>query len=71
MLTSAIPMQWLMNLQKEYRSIIRESLLYNVVTAASSPKDFQWIRQLYYLSCDFTAAVALRYASCRLYRMDA
>lgn len=65
MLTSAIPMQWLKNLQEEYRSIVRESLLYKTIAAASSPTDFQWLRQLYYLSSDFTAAVALRYGSCQ------
>jgi hypothetical protein len=57
--------QWLKKLQEGYRNIIRESAFYKKVAKASSPADFQWIRQLYYLSCDFTAAVALRYGSCR------
>src|SRR5688500_3189233 len=57
--------QWLKNLQEEYRSFIRESSLYTAIAAASSAADLQWIRQLYYLSCDFTAAVALRYGSCQ------
>jgi len=66
MLADTIPMQWLKNLQEEYRSIIiKESLLYKAVAAASSPTDLQWIRQLYHLSCDFTAAVALRYGNCQ------
>jgi hypothetical protein len=56
--------QWLKNLQEEYRSFIRESSLYTAIAAASSAADLQWIRQLYYLSSDFTAAVALRYGSC-------
>jgi hypothetical protein len=57
--------QWLKNLQEEYRSFIRESSLYTSIAAASSAADLQWIRQLYYLSSDFTAAVALRYGSCQ------
>ncbi len=57
--------QWLKKLQEGYRNIIRESPFYKKIANASSPADFQWIRQLYYLSCDFTAAVALRYGSCR------
>jgi hypothetical protein len=65
MLTDTVPMQWLQNLQKQYRSIVRESLFYKTVAMASSPADFKWIRQLYYLSCDFTAAVALRYGCCQ------
>lgn len=66
MLTSTIPTsQWLQSLQREYRSLIRQGEFFKKVAAASSPADFQWIRQLYYLSCDFTAAVAFRYASCR------
>lgn len=66
MLTNTIhTSQWLQKLQGEYRSLIRQSAFFKKVAATSSPADFQWIRQLYYLSCDFTAAVALRYASCR------
>ncbi len=65
MLTDTIPMLWLRNLQEEYRSIIGESLLYKAVAMASSPADFRWIRQLYYLSCDFTTAVSLRYGCCQ------
>ena len=56
---------WLKNLQEEYRRFLRESPLYTAIAGASSPADFQWIRQLYYLSSDFTAAVALRYGSCQ------
>lgn len=66
MTTSKIPTsQWLKNLQEGCRGVIRESPLYTAIAAASSAADFQWIRQLYYLSCDFTAAVALRYGSCQ------
>jgi hypothetical protein len=64
MLTRTIPMQWLWDLAEEYRSILRRSLFYKTVAAATCPADLKWIRQLYYLSCDFTAAVALRYGSC-------
>jgi len=66
MTMSTIPTsQWLKNLQEQYRSHIRQSPFFEKVASASSSADFQWIRQLYYLSCDFTAAVALRYGSCR------
>lgn len=64
MLTRTLPMQWLIDLVQEYREITKQNLFYKSVNLASSAKDFQWIRQLYYLSCDFTAAVALRYGSC-------
>jgi hypothetical protein len=57
-------MQWLVDLASEYRRILRSNLFYKTLVVASSPADFKWIRQLYYLSCDFTAAVALRYGSC-------
>ena len=56
---------WLQNLQGEYRSFVRQGAFFKKIATATAPVDFQWIRQLYYLSCDFTAAVALRYASCR------
>jgi hypothetical protein len=66
MQTSTIPTgQWLKKLQEEYSSIVTQSLYFKKVAEASSPADFKWIRQLYYLSCDFTAAVALRYGSCQ------
>lgn len=66
MQTGTIPTgQWLKTLQEEYTSIVRQSLFFTKVAEASSPADFNWIRQLYYLSCDFTAAVALRYGSCQ------
>ena len=57
--------QWLKTLQEEYTGIVRQSLFFKKVAVASSPADFKWIRQLYYLSCDFTAAVALRYGNCQ------
>lgn len=56
--------QWLKDLQEEYRSFVKPSAFFKKVASASSSEDFQWIRQLYYLSSDFTAAVALRYGSC-------
>lgn len=66
MQTSAIPTgQWLKQLQEEHTSKVRQSLFFKKVAEASSAADFKWIRQLYYLSCDFTAAVALRYGSCQ------
>lgn len=66
MQTSTIPTGlWLRRLQKDYSSIIRQSVFFTKVAEASSAADFTWIRQLYYLSCDFTAAVALRYGSCQ------
>lgn len=57
--------QWLKTLQEDYSSIIMRSLFFKKVAEASSPADLNWIRQLYYLSSDFTAAVALRYGSCQ------
>jgi hypothetical protein len=66
MQTSTIPTRlWLKQLQEEYSGIVRQSLFFKKVAEAASPADFKWIRQLYYLSCDFTAAVALRYGSCQ------
>lgn len=65
MLTCTKPMQWLCNLAEEYRSILKRNVFYKTVAVAASPADFKWVRQLYHLSSDFTAAVALRYASCQ------
>ena len=66
MQTSTIPTsQWLKKLQEEYSSIIRQSVFFKTLAEASSPADVKWIRQFYYLSCDFTAAVALRYGGCQ------
>ncbi|MGZ4992666.1 MAG: iron-containing redox enzyme family protein [Methylobacter sp.] len=56
---------WLMELQKAYRQLISESPFYIKLADTRSMDDLQWIRQMYYLSCDYTAAVALRYGSCR------
>lgn len=55
---------WLMPLQKAYRQLVRDSPFYAKLADARSMDDLQWIRQMYYLSSDFTAAVALRYGSC-------
>lgn len=60
----ALTNHWLINLQQAYRQLIRENPFYAKLAVARSSADLQWIRQLYYLSCDFTAAVALRYGSC-------
>lgn len=66
MQTSTIPTgQWLKKLQEDYSSIIRQGPFFKKVAEASYAADFIWIRQLYYLSCDFTSAVALRYGSCQ------
>jgi hypothetical protein len=56
---------WLKKLQEEYRNQIRQGPFFRNMPAASSAADFHWIRQLYHLSADFTAAVALRYGSCQ------
>ncbi|HLF97099.1 MAG TPA: iron-containing redox enzyme family protein [Methylococcaceae bacterium] len=56
--------KWLKKLQEDYREIVRESPFYEKLAVADSPRDLQWLRQMYYLSCDFTAAVALRYGHC-------
>jgi hypothetical protein len=58
-------MQWLRDLAQKYLNIVRSGVFYKTVAVADSPADLKWIRQLYYLSCDFTAAVALRYGSCQ------
>jgi len=55
---------WLIRLQKAYRQLVSESPFYAKLADARTLDDLQWIRQLYYLSSDFTSAVALRYGSC-------
>ena len=64
MLTQTIQMEWLWDLAREYRNFVKNSDFFKSVSLASSPEDFQWIRQLYHLCCDFTAATALRYGNC-------
>jgi len=59
------PLSWLLALQRSYRDQIRQGRFFAMLRAASTPAHFQWIRQLYFLSEDFTGAVALRYGSCR------
>ncbi len=61
---ASVTNHWLMKLQKAYRQLISEGPFYAKLADAHSMADLQWIRQMYYLSCDFTAAVALRYGSC-------
>jgi hypothetical protein len=58
-------LDWLLRLQGTYRDRIRQGRFFAMVSAASVPADFRWIRQLYHLSADFTGAVALRYGGCR------
>ncbi|WP_374087343.1 hypothetical protein [Methylomicrobium lacus] len=55
---------WLIQMQKAYRQLVSESPFYAKLADARTMDDLQWIRQPYYLSSDFTAAVALRYGSC-------
>ncbi len=64
MLTSTTSMQWLWDLAQEYRDFVKSSPFYKSVSVATSSADFQWIRQLYYLSSDFSAATAIRYGKC-------
>ena len=64
MLTHTVPMQWLWDLAQEYRDFVRSSPFFETISLASSPAEFQWVRQLYHLSSDFTSAVAIRYAKC-------
>lgn len=61
---TSLTSHWLMRLQKAYRQLISDSPFYAGLADARSMDDLQWIRQMYYLSSDFTAAVALRYGSC-------
>jgi Iron-containing redox enzyme len=64
MLTATISMQWLWEISQKYRDSLRNNSFYKSVSLAASSNDLQWIRQLYYLSCDFTAATAIRYGKC-------
>lgn len=64
MLTKTVPVEWLWEMAQEYRDWLKNSSFYKTIALASSSADFQWIRQLYHLSCDFTAATALRYGKC-------
>lgn len=64
MTTKTLQMQWLEKIAQEYRDWLKNSFFYKMVALASSPADFNWIRQLYHLSSDFTAATAIRYGKC-------
>jgi len=58
-------MQWLFSLAEEYRSHLCSGPFYKGLALALKPEDIRgWIRQLYYQSRDFTAALSLRYAMC-------
>lgn len=61
-------MKWLLDLGARYRQSLLSGLFYKQLAAAQHPDDVRgWVRQLYYQSCDFTAALALRYATCRYF----
>lgn len=68
MLTNVLPMGWLWEIAQHCRADIRSHPFYQSVANASTAKDFFWIRQLYHLSADFTAATALRYGKCDDFR---
>lgn len=64
MLATTLPMEWLWNVAQDHREALKKHPFYQSVALASTAAELQWIRQLYYLSCDFTAATALRYGKC-------
>ncbi len=64
MLTNVVPMGWLWEIAQQCRVDLRSHVFYQSVSNASSAKDLFWIRQLYHLSAEFTAATALRYGKC-------
>ncbi len=62
-------MKWLFNLGAECRQNLLPGSFYTQLAAAQHPDDARgWIRQLYYQLSDFTAALAMRYTSCRNFR---
>jgi len=62
-------MKWLLDLGAKYRQNLRSGSFYQQLTAAQHPDDVRgWVRQLYYQSSDFTAALAIRYTMCRDFR---
>jgi hypothetical protein len=55
-------MKWLLNLGAECRQNLLSGSFYTQLAAAEHPDDVRgWVRQLYYQSSDFTAALAMRY----------
>ncbi|MEG5049725.1 MULTISPECIES: iron-containing redox enzyme family protein [unclassified Microcoleus] len=62
-------MKWLLDLGAKYRQNLRSGAFYQQLIAAEHPDDVRgWVRQLYYQSSDFTAALAMRYTMCRDFR---
>ena len=62
-------MKWLLNLGAECRQNLLSGSFYTQLAAAEPPDDVRgWVRQLYYQSSDFTAALAMRYTICRDFR---
>ena len=62
-------MKWLFNLGAECRQNLLSGSFYTQLAAAEHPDDVRgWVRQLYYQSSDFTAALAMRYTMCRDFR---
>ncbi|MEG4201993.1 iron-containing redox enzyme family protein [Microcoleus sp. Pol12A5] len=62
-------MKWLLDLGAKYRQNLLSGSFYKQLIAAEHPDDVRgWVRQLYYQSNDFTAALAMRYTMCRDFR---
>lgn len=62
-------MKWLLDLGAQYRQNLLSGSFYTQLASSQHPDDVRgWVRQLYYQSSDFTAALALRYATCRDFR---
>lgn len=62
-------MKWLLDLGAKYRQDLLSGSFYKHLAAAQHPDDVRgWVRQLYYQSSDFTAALAMRYTMCRDFR---
>jgi len=62
-------MKWLLNLGAECRQNLLSGSFYRQLAAAEHPDDVRgWVRQMYYQSSDFTAALAMRYTIGRDFR---
>jgi hypothetical protein len=62
-------MKWLLNWGAQWRQNLLSGSFYTQLAAASHPDDVRgWVRQLYYQSSDFTAALGMRYKICRDFR---
>ncbi|MEG4036050.1 iron-containing redox enzyme family protein [Microcoleus sp. S36b_A4] len=62
-------MKWLLDLGAQYRQNLLAGAFYKLLTTVEHPDDVRaWVRQLYYQSSDFTAALAMRYTMCRDFR---